>query len=240
MKGCRTPEREALLRAEYPDAVDGAALLARVNALPGPPVASHEALKMWAVKLGLRKTEATIRTLRRRWQSSGGRKSMAKRPKLRTPERTALFVARYPLEGASDALIAALNGQPGPPITKRDTLLDWASTLKLRMTPEARLELLRRHAEMARSHIVQPFKPPAPPPMRKARTPRPVVVEAAPPPPVLPSEEQADAALERRHDRARRMLAAKRDAHMIASQCALPLREVFRLQGEMRMARATP
>ena len=63
-------------------------------------------------------------------------------------------------------------------------------------------------------------------------------VIAAPPPDadltLQQHAERADAAMAKKHERARRMIAARREASAIAAQCALPLREVFRLMGEVR------
>lgn len=53
----------------------------------------------------------------------------------------------------------------------------------------------------------------------------------------LPLAQQAaiaDAAIERRQERARAMLAKNVDPHVVASNAQLPLREVFRLMGEVR------
>lgn len=59
-----TDERRALLAALWPTCTDRAALMARINALPGEPVESEQAMRVTAVSLGIRTTPETERALR--------------------------------------------------------------------------------------------------------------------------------------------------------------------------------
>jgi len=75
-----TPARLALLRAEYASAEDNRALLDRINALDGAPIASVKSLGLKASKLGLMKTASAMAAI---W-------ALAARPGERTPRRASL------------------------------------------------------------------------------------------------------------------------------------------------------
>lgn len=78
MRGAwRTPEREALMRAEYAAATDAAGFLARVEALPGATGASMHTLRVWARALGLRKTPEALAVIMRETQVRGGKARQA-------------------------------------------------------------------------------------------------------------------------------------------------------------------
>lgn len=230
----RTPEREALMRAEYAAATDAAGFLARINALPGVPCAEGSTLRVWARKLGLRKTPEALATIMRDTQSRGGKTMIARllanrRPALVwTPERRALLTERYPEEGAA-ALVGPLNELPGRPVGM-NSIRDQVERLGLRMTFEARLRL-RQNGAAATHEAVKKRRPP-PPVILPAFVPEPVALEA-----LSPDQQAAiaDAAMARRQEKARAML-KKRGAcpHAVAKAAGLPLREAFRLLGEVR------
>ncbi len=229
----RTPEREALMRAEYAAATDAAGFLARINALPGAPCTEGSTLRVWARKLGLRKTPEALAAIMRDTQSRGGKTMIARllanrRPALVwTPERRALLTERYPEEGAA-ALVGPLNELPGRPVSA-NSIRDQADRLRLRMTFEARLRL-RQESAAATHEAVRKRRPPPPP--QAVAEPEPVVLAEE-----LTPEQQAaiaDAAMARRQEKARAMLAKKACPHAVASNARLPLREVFRIAGEMR------
>lgn len=247
-----TAERDAVLRAEYADCTDNAALLAKVNALPGQPITSADALGMHAWKIGLRKSPEAISAMLAaaaericRHNSPDGNR--------RTPEREALMRAEYPgFAGGREAFLSLINALPGPPLRSHGIVRQWAAELGLRKTDEAH-RAIRRHAALAnrpnrrkpgespppKPRAPKPYVAPPAPEMRCERPLPPVapVIGPAPMPAVVPCAALADQAVNRKHDMARQMIRSKRDAAVIASRCALPLREVFRLQGEMRMER---
>lgn len=67
-----TPERVALLRAEMPACLDIKALLARVNALPGDPIASADSMRKQAAALGIeRRQEAAKWAQGAKWRAAG-------------------------------------------------------------------------------------------------------------------------------------------------------------------------
>lgn len=79
-----TPARIALLRAEYASAEDNRALLDRINAMDGAPIASVKSLGLKASKLGLMKTASAMAAIWAR-QAEAGRSAMgAGRPAGRT------------------------------------------------------------------------------------------------------------------------------------------------------------
>ena len=60
-----TPERKALVAAEYADDIDSVAFLAKVNELPGPePVPDLQSLQHAASSLGIKKTHAALSAIR--------------------------------------------------------------------------------------------------------------------------------------------------------------------------------
>lgn len=151
------------------------------------------------------------------------------------PERVALLLSRYATEGAA-ALVAPLNELPGLPVNV-ESVREKVWSLRLRMDPAAKSRL-HRAAGKARAKQSNPAPPaPAEPVPVDASFRRKHFVDPIPPAPNLPPEEQAalaDAAMERKREKARSMLAKKACPHAVASNARLPLREVFRLIGEMR------
>ncbi len=70
-----TPARLDLLRAEYASAEDNRALLDRINALEGAPIASVKSMGLKASKLGLMKTNRAMAAIWAR-QAEAGRSAM--------------------------------------------------------------------------------------------------------------------------------------------------------------------
>lgn len=293
----RTPERRALMLAEYPTATDSAGLLARIEALPGATGASMHTLRVWARALGLRKTPEALAVIMRETQVRGGKARQAmlagrpvgrryvptperlamlrerqaaaaearaarppkpakparERPQVWLPERDALLVARYPMEGVA-ALLDDLRALPGLPIAGLESIRRRVKKMGLRMDTDGRRRVRKAtaaaaRAEAAAARAARPRPEPKPPRQPHAReivaatdmsVARRAFVTVAPLPDVdLTPEQQAeraDAAIARRHERARVML-AKRGAcpHAVAKAAGLPLREAFRIAGEMRM-----
>jgi len=292
MRGAwRTPEREALMRAEYAAATDAAGFLARVEALPGATGASMHTLRVWARALGLRKTPEALAVIMRETQVRGGKARQAmlagrpvgrryvptseriamlrerqaaaaearaarppkpakvakERPQVWSPDRLALLTSRYPDEGVA-ALLDDLRALPGAPIASVKSIRRKVKHLGLRMTTDGARRVREAAARAAMPPKPQP-EPKEPKPRRQPHA-REIIaatdmsvahrafVIAAPPPDadltLQQHAERADAAMAKKHERARRMIAARREASAIAAQCALPLREVFRLMGEVR------
>lgn len=117
---------------------------------------------------------------------------------------------------------------PGRPVGM-NSIRDQVERLGLRMTFEARLRL-RQNGAAATHEAVKKRRPP-PPVILPAFVPEPVALEA-----LSPDQQAAiaDAAMARRQEKARAMLEKKACPHAVASNARLPLREVFRLAGEMR------
>jgi len=177
-------------------------------------------------------------------------------PRVWTPERDALVIARYPLEGVA-ALLDDLRALPGLPIPGVESIRRRVKKLGLRMDTDGRRRVRKDAAAAARA-----ARPPKPRPEPKPKAPKPprqphareivaatdmsvarrAFVVVAPPPnaDLTPAEHaaRADAAMARKHERARKMIAARREASAIAATCALPLREVFRLIAAARDERA--
>lgn len=68
-----TPERLALLHAEYRDATEWQPLLERINALPGSPISSRKSMNAKAAKLGLGKSPAAAAEIQVRKAEAGRR-----------------------------------------------------------------------------------------------------------------------------------------------------------------------
>lgn len=151
------------------------------------------------------------------------------------PERVALLRARYSQEGAV-ALVAPLNELPGLPVNV-ESVREKVWSLRLRMDPAAKSRL-QRAASKARAKQSNPAPPaPAEPVPFPASFRQKHFVDPIPPAPNLPPDQQAalaDAAMERKREKARAMLAKKACPHAVAANARLPLREVFRLIGEAR------
>lgn len=105
-----TAEREALLRADLPDCVDTRALLARINALPGEPVASVDSMRQRAKALGIRRSVEAAR-----FAQGAARQGMRK--PLEKPAR----------DPTPDATAAAPDAQP-PPRPHAQTAAAWAGS----------------------------------------------------------------------------------------------------------------
>ena len=80
-----TPQRLTMLEAEWPTCADRAALLARINALPGDPVENVEAMRAKAKERRIFATPETKFALR----SQGGRKGGTAPPRLAQPAQPA-------------------------------------------------------------------------------------------------------------------------------------------------------
>lgn len=128
-----TPERLTLLRAEFPTCTDREALLARINALPGDPVASVDSLRKSAYFFDISATAEAVQTLRSNGGAIGGRRTQglkrlpSRQPKVRTPERVAAFPALWLDPHLTVCMIQArLNTLPGEPIKAGQQLYGWA------------------------------------------------------------------------------------------------------------------
>jgi hypothetical protein len=139
-------------------------------------------------------------------------------------ERVALLKERYPNCADLGVLLVAINALPGPgPVPHTKSIQSKASALSVKRTPSALKEAMRRGG--LKSHGL-------------------VFVDRAEPieraePPACPIEqaEQCDAVMAKRHEVARALLRKKVTESLVAMNARLPLREVFRLKGEMRGAR---
>lgn len=249
MSGARpwTPQRLALLRAGFPTRPDVDRLLAEINAQPGPPVSRH-AMSAKAHILGLKRDPAVRAEILR----VSGAKANALRIEIggahikRTAARIALIRAEWPTCRDRAALLERVNALPGDPIASVKALQRAARALGLRMDEATALIAMSEGGRRARAQAVPRVRRAEPPVPRVRRVAQrraaaasvtmPAHAVAAPEPVQTLADQAAiaDAAMERRIERAREMLRRKRDAGMIAANTRLPLREVFRLAGEMR------
>lgn len=260
-----TPERLALLDADYPHCVDTAVLLAPFNSLAGPPVTLC-AVMARACKRNVRKTREVMSAIAsaRAKRTDQVARLTASRPSSRTPARLALMLAEYATAVDPVAFLAALNALPGVPMSGARAVQNWAWLLRLRKTPEtaaairlryaatasvkarqsperkaARIEAAAARAALMRqaAAIIKPARPE----MQRGRIPPPVIREPdTAPVAVEQSPELADRAVERKHDMARWMLAKKIAADKVRATTGLPLHVVFRIAGELRSERAGP
>jgi hypothetical protein len=236
-----TVERDALFRAELPDNTDPRSLLARLNELPGDPITSLTALQIYAHKKGLRrKPEAALAI-----QSAAGRAGNMMRATrsgnriitVWTKERDERLIAGREEGEAPAVTLAALNAMEAEAV---------ASVAALR----GRLKKLARERGL-RLPKRNPGPPPGTmpkslPPGRKPAPPKPVVIEPPPPVEVVPCPEIADAKVlskqeavraSLRNALGRRGVDISDTAAALAARYSLPLREAFRLLGEVRMER---
>jgi hypothetical protein len=189
-----TPERDALFRAELPDNTDPAGLLARLNELPGDPIAGLKAMMLYAHKKGIkRRPEACLEIQRIAGLSGNRKRTTAAGGRIITVWSEArnerLLEGRRSGETPEDTL-AALNALPGLPIARISSLRGQLKKMRARgVDVPARLPGPRPGTV-----------PKSPPPVRIAAQTSPPAVEEPPPPP-KPCPELADAAAEARNDR---------------------------------------
>lgn len=254
-----TPERIALLTERYPG--EGAAALVHdLGMLPGAPIAGPDAIRRRADALGVRMTREGIQRVRQAMAAARPPKpaGVAKpRPQVWLPERVALLVARYPVEGVA-ALLDDLRALPGLPIPGLESIRRRVKKMGLRMDTEGRRQVRKEAAAAARAEAAaaraarprpEPRQPHAreiiaatdmstahrafvvvaPPPMRRERA----VVKPATvrPAPVAPAPVDPGIA---RYERAKRMIEQRKDPAAVAASVGLPLWRVLGIVGEVR------
>jgi hypothetical protein len=106
-----TPDRDALLRQLWPDtSLSRSDLRARLNALPGMPIQSNDAMGQRAIALGLRRRSTAAGEAPTAGQRRPGKST-------RTPEREALLRALWPDRSVSmREIVRRYNALPGRPI----------------------------------------------------------------------------------------------------------------------------
>lgn len=258
-----TAARRDLLRERFPQSRDDEALRQELNWLPGLlPVATVQALRSHAAKLGLRRDASIVHEMRaagaadanaRRLTLGGGRKPTW------TAERDALLQKEYAAVASINALLVRLNALPGVAITGPKAIRERAKKLRLRLPEQVTMQ--RKRAGAARGNVqsrvkaqqqqaatrTQPLSAQQP---RVVPQPAPVPnPEPAQPPTAEASAAIADAALSSKHERVRASIrkAMKRShgslsfesAIAISTQHSLPVREVMRLAGEVRNQEGT-
>lgn len=185
-----TPERHALLAAELPNNTDPVALLASINALPGVPVASVEAMAMRAHKYGLRRTPEAALAIQRAAGQAGNEKrrimTAAGIVPVWTAERQARLIEGRASGEPSAVTLAALNAMPGEPVAGIPAM-------------RSRVKILRKRGieiPMRQPGLLPGTTPAFVPAGRTAAEPVAELKEPAPPP--KPCPELADAAAEAR------------------------------------------
>jgi hypothetical protein len=122
-----------------------------------------------------------------------------------------------------------------PPVPAAQRKAHWTQ----RETPEARAARMAKIAATARAKAAPASPAAAPPPQA------PWPAEVAEDPSLAATAQQAalpaaaeaaraDAAVLSRHERARALILAGKDEHIVSAEVGLPLREVYRLRGELR------
>lgn len=227
-KAVWTPDRDALLRAEFPTCTDTTALLARVNATgDAMAVASVAALGQRAIKLGLRRAPEVLRAV----MLAGARKGLkaATDARLTTlagddPHTAISSIASavqqaalrqmWPTGATVPQIMARLSAMDGPTITGKTTIYRLARALGL---PVPRPDVAPAEPQAEPPPVVAPPPPPPPPAPVSAPAPAPESAED------LSPEEQAriaDAAVEARHARVkeslRQLVKDKRDRDFAA------------------------
>ena len=198
-----TDDRAALLRERFATCTDDAALLAELNALPGPPVQSAKAITLRAYLLGLKRAPEV--THARKVQAGVATQAILRganpdaAPKW-TAERIALLSAEWPTCLDRADLLARINALPGDPISSLDSMRCYANQKGLRATAETvrimrrdggkrgglRREALSAVAEPASEPLIAPAVEPEPVPPAEPVEPPPV---AAPSPVSEPEPE---------------------------------------------------
>lgn len=228
------PARDALLRQLVAEGTSRQLCLAPLNALPGLPVTktAQVAARMRALGLAL-----TIEQRRAIWTA-------AQAPgRTYTPERIVHLREAWPAGVPACEILAALNAMEGPAIRSEVALNNFANKIGLRRPPADREEARQRSLERKRAASVLYRRRKAAEEGRVLRRAKAAKVAppmpAAPPAPVERGPEIADAVVTRRYQHARAALGRKAaNPTDIARTHNLPLREVFRLAGELRRERA--
>lgn len=240
-----TSERDALLRELVASGVSRHDSIAPLAALPGPAITNHKQIAYRMHALGLRLTKERRREI---W----GVSIWKQRTYSYTPERRAYLEQAYPANVPKDEIMAALAAMDGPPLAGWDAIISYATKIGLRRPPRVRdvarekerrrlaaIEFnKRRTARNAKARVRKPRKVIARP-VKEARPAKVVVVKmAAPQEPsefIEPSPEIADAVTEARYFRVKDALRRRgADPAALAKAHGLPLREAFRLAGEVR------
>jgi hypothetical protein len=178
-----TAKRLAVLRAEFPTSTDRDALLRQINALPGDPIASTDAMRNKALALNIRADADVVRAIQTQAGARGGRASVTHGPptkpsEVRTAERFAAFPALWMDPALSVTEIQArMNAMPGKPLSTNTQLYGWAKKAGLptqRPLPSAEPDTTPEEA---------------PPPATEAEAP--IATEAVPEPTPEPPPEPA-------------------------------------------------
>lgn len=190
-----TPERLALFERECPTAPSWQGMLDRLNALPGPPIASVASLREKACSIGLRRTPETLAAIAQQSGRRGGKASVEAKPQVPsahcTPEREALFRALWPDPAHTVPEIhRRINALPGPRLTASQSLYNWAKRFGL---PSQRPFLAAPTPEAEQPEQADAEPTAEPPPQPKDPDPAPEPVSAAPAtPPISATDEKAE------------------------------------------------
>lgn len=144
-----TDERNALLREGYPAGVPVPDLLARLETLPGAPVAGDKAVMAQARYLGLPPRRRAAWCV---WNA----------------ERDTLLRDRWPAGDTPEQLLAAASALPGEPIATLGALIQRVKKLGLRRAPAVRHAIQERLAQTMREALAAKIAPAV-----ESRTPNP-------------------------------------------------------------------
>lgn len=209
--------------------------IAPLNALPGAPITN---VRQVAYRMRMLRLTLTGESRRASWTAA----MMTGREMTYTAPRLAHLREAYPAGVAPRVIMDALNAMPGPQIKSPEALGAFANKIGLKrpvrtFDPAAHKvrQVEQKRAARAAARQQRPAEL-APVMKKRALVPQPVqAAEPEPAPVIQPSPEIADAAVEARYARVRAALRKKgSDAAALARVHGMPLREAFRLAGEVR------
>lgn len=246
-----TPDRARVLLACWPmRGVPNIAIARMMGALPGEPIQENPrlaSLYSWAQKLGLPPSRG------RAPNEQPGPPPTRPAP-LWSDERRERFRAMWAESRDNDAIMAELNKMAGPALTLHRQLFDKAGQMGLGARPG--IPRGAKPGTQYRPRVPKATEPSAPLPLAAALRVAPsgassetgdlpvplrrigpnqqTHAQPAAPMPAGNDPGVADAALERRHGKARALLLRGTPEATVAHQAGLPLREVIRIKGELR------
>lgn len=233
-----TPERDALLRQLVAEGKFRSECVAPLAKLPGRSITKASQISARMHRLGLCLSPASQVHA---WRRGGQMRASKWGEPTWTAQRDALLREAYPTDEPLADLLVRLNRLPGRqiPTTKPINLRARALGLRRYRRKADRTEAWldqRRATRRQQAAIRRDRSAPAPAPIAA-----PAVAPAPSPGRLQPacSPDIADAALAARQAKARDQLARPgAEPWAVANRTGLPLREVMRLQGELRRSRA--
>lgn len=251
-----TPERHAVVMRRWSDPVTLRQVMEELNELPGPQIKNPKQIMQHARDHGAPKRQPVYTAEGRRICGQRAREALRGRSDHWNQARDDLLRRMWSQGMRLRDIRDAANLLPGPAIASINTLFQRARFLELPARKRAQpvttqAASKRNHAAPRPATARRPKAPSADqaPAMIRVVAPAPAALVSAPPralPPLPPAEPErpplsaeeeaaiADARVADRLAKARQMLKQHSDPTVIVAKTRLPLREVFRLQAELR------